>query len=112
MSWQSTSLAGRATGRIARLVPLFLLAVSALQLAVGVMLLWRHFSDARADSMRASFGVLFIVVAGLLFFVRWSSRYAPPQTDIKSLRVHSAGAATNETGEILEIRAVLFGTGE
>lgn len=68
MSWQSTSLAGRATGRIARSIPLFLLAVAALQLAVGARLLWRHYSDARAGSMRASFGVLFIVAAvvGLL----------------------------------------------
>ncbi|MEE9466082.1 MAG: cache domain-containing protein [Candidatus Neomarinimicrobiota bacterium] len=30
------------------------------------------------------FGVLLFIAAGLLFFTRWSSRYDPPQTDLKT----------------------------
>ncbi len=43
------------------------------------------------------FGVLLFIAAGLLFFTRWSSRYDPPQTDIKT-------AAFTRLGRIREAK--------
>jgi hypothetical protein len=69
MRWQRTSRADRATGRIALSIPLFFLAVSSIavitQIALGVMFLWRHFSDASAETTRASSGVLMIAAAAV-----------------------------------------------